>query len=255
MEEASDVRPLRSSSGSAWHSPAPIAPDRYHTDVHRGSNDLRTDWVGSGAARQREGRSRAISGNGPVTFATPIAGGAAYRVTVFTQPSSPAQGCVVTGGSGTVSRANVTTVGIACATHTPTPSGAPSLVSSGRAWCSATTAATISRSPLMDRSPSRLPSLPALDYNVTVLSQPTNPAQTCIVTSGSGTVTDADVTTVAVACYLSGSASPLLVSSPMPDPSPSAVVYVSLPPGANPERRQRDHPESPHRQQCHLPRW
>jgi Tol biopolymer transport system component len=78
-------------------------------------------------------------------------------------------------------------------------------------------------------------------YSVTVLTQPTNPAQTCIVTSGGGTVTNADVTTVAVACFLSGSASPLLVSNPVPDPSPTSraatsllaqgVVYVSLPPG------------------------
>ena len=35
---------------------------------------------------------------------------------------------------------------------------------------------------------------------VTVLTQPTSPAQTCVVTSGSGTATNADVTSVQVAC-------------------------------------------------------
>lgn len=83
------------------------------------------------------------------------------------------------------------------------------------------------------------------DYSVTVLTQPTSPAQTCVVNGGSGTITGTDVTTVTVTCFLTGSASPFLVSSPVPDPSPSApgtrtarvsaaVVYVSLAPGAIP---------------------
>ena len=37
-------------------------------------------------------------------------------------------------------------------------------------------------------------------YGVTVLSQPTNPSQTCSVTGGSGTVTNATINTVAVKC-------------------------------------------------------
>jgi Big-like domain-containing protein/regulator of chromosome condensation (RCC1) repeat-containing protein/Regulator of Chromosome Condensation (RCC1) repeat protein len=69
-------------------------------------------------------------------------------------------------------------------------------------------------------------------YRVTVLSQPASPTQTCVVSGSGGTVT-ADVTTVAVACFMSGAASPLLVSSPVPGLSPTAV-YVSLPPGAIP---------------------
>ena len=39
-----------------------------------------------------------------------------------------------------------------------------------------------------------------VDYRVTVLTQPTSPSQTCVVSAASGTVTTADVTTVAVAC-------------------------------------------------------
>ena len=69
-------------------------------------------------------------------------------------------------------------------------------------------------------------------YRITVLTQPTSPTQTCVVSGGSGTVT-ADVTTVAVACFMAGAASPFLVSSPVPGPSATAV-YVSLPPGAIP---------------------
>src|SRR5271155_2005982 len=37
-------------------------------------------------------------------------------------------------------------------------------------------------------------------YAVTVISQPASPTQTCAVTSGSGTVASANITTVAVSC-------------------------------------------------------
>jgi len=42
-------------------------------------------------------------------------------------------------------------------------------------------------------------------YNVTVLTQPSNPQQACVVTSGSGNAGDANVTTVAVACSTTAS--------------------------------------------------
>jgi hypothetical protein len=37
-------------------------------------------------------------------------------------------------------------------------------------------------------------------YSVTVLTQPTSPAATCIVTSGSGTVAGSNITSVSVIC-------------------------------------------------------
>src|SRR5580704_4578309 len=53
---------------------------------------------------------------GAFRFTNQLVGGAAYTVTVKTQPSTPAQNCVVTNGSGTVGTANVTTVAVACST-------------------------------------------------------------------------------------------------------------------------------------------
>jgi uncharacterized repeat protein (TIGR03803 family) len=50
------------------------------------------------------------------TFATTVANGAAYDVTVYTQPANPAQACVVTNGSGTIGSSNVTNVAVACTT-------------------------------------------------------------------------------------------------------------------------------------------
>jgi hypothetical protein len=60
-------------------------------------------------------------------FSTAVASGSAYKVSVLTQPSSPTQSCVVTGGSGTAS-GNVTNVSIACTTTTYTVGGSISNV-------------------------------------------------------------------------------------------------------------------------------
>ena len=58
------------------------------------------------------GDNLSVTANGPFTFATPVAGGAAYSVTVKTNPSG--QTCTVSGGSGTVAAANVTNVAVSC---------------------------------------------------------------------------------------------------------------------------------------------
>ena len=67
--------------------------------------------------RNNGGDDLPVTGNGPITFAAKLASGAAYNVTALTQPSSPAQSCVVTGGAGTVASANITTVAITCTTN------------------------------------------------------------------------------------------------------------------------------------------
>ncbi len=64
------------------------------------------------------GDNLTINSNGSFTFATPLAQGAAYNVTVFTQPAI--QTCTVTNGSGTMGGANVTNVGVNCVTNTAT---------------------------------------------------------------------------------------------------------------------------------------
>jgi hypothetical protein len=75
-----------------------------------------TGLVGTGLVlRNNGGDNLAIAANGAFTFATPVATGAAYSVTVFAQPGSPAQTCVVTPGTGSgTATANVTSVAITC---------------------------------------------------------------------------------------------------------------------------------------------
>ena len=64
------------------------------------------------------GDDLSVSSNGAFTFATPLATGAAYNVTVKTNPSG--QTCSVSGGTGTVASANVTSVAVTCTTSTTT---------------------------------------------------------------------------------------------------------------------------------------
>jgi 6-phosphogluconolactonase (cycloisomerase 2 family) len=59
------------------------------------------------------GDNLSVTQNGPFTFATSVAAGAAYAVTVGTQPSG--QTCTVTNGSATAGSANITNVAVACA--------------------------------------------------------------------------------------------------------------------------------------------
>ncbi|MGN6520131.1 MAG: hypothetical protein ACTHK2_11980, partial [Dokdonella sp.] len=55
-----------------------------------------------------------VASNGSFVFTTMLGSGASYAVTVQAQPTSPAEVCTVTGGSGTVAGANVTSVQVAC---------------------------------------------------------------------------------------------------------------------------------------------
>ena len=148
------------------------------------------------------GNNLAVTSNGPFTFSTPIAyggGGGNYNVTVLTQPSGPAQTCGVTNGFGTAN-ANVTGVQVNCVSTTITykiggmvsglsgtglvleNNGGDNLsVSANGSFTFATPIAS------------------GTNYSVTVLTQPTNPAQTCAATSGNGTA-DANVTAVQVTC-------------------------------------------------------
>jgi hypothetical protein len=70
--------------------------------------------TGSVVLQDNGGDNLMVSANGSFTFATALAQGAAYDVTVATEPSG--QTCTVTGGSGTMPAANVTGIAVACTT-------------------------------------------------------------------------------------------------------------------------------------------
>ena len=73
--------------------------------------------TGSGLVLQNNGGDDfTATGDGAFAFATPIASGGTYNVTVRTQPRNPVQTCAVSNGTGTVADSSVTTPVITCAT-------------------------------------------------------------------------------------------------------------------------------------------
>lgn len=60
------------------------------------------------------GSSQVVKANGTFTFATGLATGAAYKISVSKRPSSPRQFCRVVNDSGTIAQAGVTDVGVTC---------------------------------------------------------------------------------------------------------------------------------------------
>ena len=104
--------------------------------------------------RNNGGDDLTVASSGSFTFATPLASGSPYSITVLSQPSG--QTCSVSNGSGIVGSTNVTSVAVSCITNPPPRYSVGGAVSglTGAGWCSATTALTILRSRRVDRSPS-----------------------------------------------------------------------------------------------------
>lgn len=156
--------------------------------------------TGSGLVLRNNGADDvAISADGPFTFPTAVRSGAAFAVTVENQPAGPSQTCTVSGGSGTVGAGPVTTVVVNCAVDRFTLGGTVSglsgtvvlqnnggddiTISSNGGFAFPTTVAS------------------GATYAVAVVTQPASPiSQTCTVSAGTGTATNADITSVRVDC-------------------------------------------------------
>lgn len=144
----------------------------------------------------------AVSSNGRFSFETPLNSGTAYAVTVSTQPTNPAQVCTVANGTGTAGSADVTNIRVTCAGNTfPIGGGVTGLLGSGLVLrnnggddlaVSANGSFTFN---------TRLAT--GSSYQVTVRTQPSNPAQACTVAGGQGTVGSAAITSVVVSCNTS----------------------------------------------------
>ena len=165
---------------------------------------------GSGLVLQNNGADdHAITNNGPFVFATLLASGAQYSVSIMTQPSE--QECSLTHGTGAVDGTNVSDISVSCvnkdsnippvdnnpAENTYTIGGTVSglnnaglvlanngsdnlAVSGNGSWFFATA--------LADGSP----------YLISVATQPSN--QICTVSNANGTVSGANITNVLVVC-------------------------------------------------------
>ena len=154
--------------------------------------------TGTGLVLQDNGGNNlAVSANGSFTFSNSVASGAAYSVTVLTQPTG--QSCTVSNGSGTASataHANVTNVQVACSNKTYTIGGTVSGLTGTGLVLQDNSGNNLAVSASGSFAFSTAVASGAA-YSVTVLTQPTG--QSCAVTSGSGTAS-ANVTNVQVAC-------------------------------------------------------
>ena len=71
--------------------------------------------------QDNSGDNLTISGNGTFAFSSGIDQGGAYSVTVLTQPTDPAQTCIVHNGSGTIGTSDIDTVIVSCSRPEGTP--------------------------------------------------------------------------------------------------------------------------------------
>lgn len=157
---------------------------------------------GSGLVLQNNGADDLpIASNGSFTFATDVASGSTFEVTVATQPNQPSQTCTVADGTGTVGGGDVRTVKVSCATDTFTIRGTVSgLQGSGLVLQNNGGDDVGVQSDGEFTFATKIPS--GSQYSVAVKTQPESPPQACSVQSGSGTVTDGDVDDIVITCVL-----------------------------------------------------
>jgi hypothetical protein len=161
-----------------------------------------TGLSGMGFVLQNNGTDElSVPQDGKFTFSKLLAKGAAYDVTIVTEPSAPLQSCTVAHGKGTVGEADVESIEVTCANvQLYTISGTVSHLANGDSvvlqddgaddlMVSANGSFTFM---------SKLP--PGGMYSVTVGTQPLGSSDQCYVSQGTGTVTSADVTNVVVTC-------------------------------------------------------
>src|SRR5512140_2506662 len=155
-----------------------------------------TGLLGTGLVLQNSlSDDLAVTADGAFTFPTALSSGAAYAVTVKTQPTSPTQTCTVTSGTGTIASSNVTNVAITCTTNTYSVGGT---LSGLAGW-----GLVLQNNAGDDLAPSADGSFTFAtriaiggSYSVTVKVQPSSPTQTCAVTNGTGTIASSNVTNV-----------------------------------------------------------
>lgn len=159
--------------------------------------------AGSGLTLQLNGANDLpVGSDGAFAFPVTLDDLSNYTVTVGNSPANPVQSCVVTNGQGSLSGADVGNIGVECTTTKFAVGGNVSgLAGSGlklqlngaNDLPIASDGAFVFGVKLADHS----------NYTVTVGNSPTNPAQSCVVTNGQGSLAGGDVGNVDVQCTTS----------------------------------------------------
>ena len=159
-----------------------------------------TGLAGTGLVLANNGTDTvAVAADGGFKFAAQLPSGGNYAVTVKAEPANPTQACVVTNGAGTVASSDITNVGVICTTQMfPVSVVVKGLAGSGLVLQNnSADDLAVAASGQVQFSGTVASGDP---YDVTVKTQPANPAQTCSVSGGSGTVTSSAVTSIVVSC-------------------------------------------------------
>ena len=141
-----------------------------------------------------------VSADGSFAFSTPLASGSAYGVAVRTQPASPAQTCVVGNASGVVAGAAVASVTVACTTNVYPVGGSIAGLTGGGLVLQVNGGGDLAVAAGATSFTFAAPVASGAAYAISVKTQPTGPAQTCVVSAGNGSVGGAAVTAPAVSC-------------------------------------------------------
>jgi hypothetical protein len=151
---------------------------------------------GSLVLQDNAGDDLVVSQSGAFSFATNVASGAPYAVTISQQPAG--QVCSLAGDTGTVGAAAVSSVLVNCTPNTYAIGGTVTglvgtlvVQNEGGDDLTLTADGTFAfATPIQHGSA----------YAVTTLTTPTSPNQTCTITNDSGTVGTADVSDVTIVC-------------------------------------------------------
>jgi hypothetical protein len=151
--------------------------------------------TGSGLALQNNHVGYlAVNANGPFIFANTLSPGDTYNVNVLTQPSNPTQICTVVNGSGTAN-GSVNNVQVNCGVGYTIGGTVSGLTGSLTLNNDGGDTIGVSANGVFTFDQALAP---GSTYSVSVSGQPSE--QTCLVTNGSGTVANSNVTNVQVTC-------------------------------------------------------
>jgi hypothetical protein len=160
---------------------------------------------GSGLVLQNKAADNlSIAADGVFQFATKQMDGQTYDVTVFAQPTNPGQTCAVSAGQGTIDGADIKNVSVKCVDDPLPPTQYPV---GGTLVGLKGTGLVLQNNGGDDLAPTQngdfafvAPLDEGTAYAVTVATQPTNPAQFCFVTNGSGMASASSSKAVTVTC-------------------------------------------------------
>ncbi|MEP4147644.1 MAG: hypothetical protein ABJL54_10505 [Halioglobus sp.] len=169
--------------------------------------------------QNNSGDNLILNADGGFTFSQPLNDGSPYLVTILSQPPSPSETCNVADGSGNLAGADVTGVYITCTINPFTVGGTLTGLETGETVILQNNGADDLALTADGGFTFATPLDDGTTYTVAVNSQPSG--KTCITSGGSGSLTGANVTSVAVTC--------LTDTTPAPPPQPSAQPVPATP--------------------------